>query len=33
VSPFFTREFFIDPYPKYEDRRDKPVHWDEELRA
>jgi len=33
VSGFFTPEFFVDPYPTYEELRDEPVHWNEELRA
>jgi cytochrome P450 len=31
VSRFFTREFFLDPYPTYEELRDEPVRWEEEL--
>ena len=33
MSGFFTPEFFVDPYPTYEELRDEPVHWNEELRA
>jgi cytochrome P450 len=33
VSRFFTREFFLDPYPTYEELRDEPVRWEEELRG
>jgi pimeloyl-[acyl-carrier protein] synthase len=33
VSRFFTREFFVDPYPTYEELRDEPVRWEEELRG
>jgi pimeloyl-[acyl-carrier protein] synthase len=31
VSRFFTREFFSDPYPTYEELRDDPVRWEDEL--
>jgi cytochrome P450 len=31
VSRFFTPEFFVDPYPTYEELRGEPVHWQEEL--
>jgi pimeloyl-[acyl-carrier protein] synthase len=31
VSRFFTREFFVDPYPTYEELRREPVRWEEEL--
>jgi pimeloyl-[acyl-carrier protein] synthase len=31
VSRFFTPEFFVDPYPTYEDFRGEPVRWEEEL--
>jgi pimeloyl-[acyl-carrier protein] synthase len=33
VSRLFTPEFFIDPYPTYDELRDEPVLWDEELRG
>jgi pimeloyl-[acyl-carrier protein] synthase len=33
VSRFFTREFFSDPYPTYEELRDEPVHWEDELQG
>jgi pimeloyl-[acyl-carrier protein] synthase len=33
VTRFFTPEFFIDPYPTYDELRDEPVLWDEELRG
>jgi cytochrome P450 len=33
VSRFFTPEFFTDPYPTYEELRDEPVRWDEELQG
>jgi len=33
VSRFFTPEFFIDPYPTYEELRDEPVRWEDELRG
>jgi len=33
VSRFFTSEFFVDPYPTYEDLRAEPVHWEEELKG
>jgi cytochrome P450 len=33
VSRFFTPEFFRDPYPTYDELRDEPVRWDEELRG
>jgi len=33
VSRFFTPEFFVDPYPTYEELRDEPVRWEEELRG
>jgi cytochrome P450 len=33
VSRFFTRKFFLDPYPTYEELRDEPVRWEEELRG
>jgi cytochrome P450 len=31
VSRFFTPEFFVDPYPTYDELRDEPVHWEEGL--
>jgi len=31
VSGFFTHEFFVDPYPTYEELRGEPVRWEEEL--
>jgi pimeloyl-[acyl-carrier protein] synthase len=31
VTRFFTPEFFVDPYPTYEELREKPVRWEEEL--
>jgi pimeloyl-[acyl-carrier protein] synthase len=31
VSRFFTPEFFVDPYPTYEELRGEPVRWEEEL--
>jgi hypothetical protein len=31
VSRFFTPEFFVDPYPTYEEMRGEPVRWEEEL--
>jgi pimeloyl-[acyl-carrier protein] synthase len=31
VSRFFTPEFFVDPYPTYDELRREPVHWDDEL--
>jgi hypothetical protein len=31
VSRFFTREFFVDPYPTHEELRGEAVRWDEEL--
>lgn len=33
MSRFFTREFFLDPYPTYEELRGEPVRWEEELRG
>ena len=33
MSRFFTSEFFVDPYPTYEDLRAEPVHWEEELKG
>jgi len=33
VSRFFTPEFFIDPYPTYEELRDEPVRWEDELQG
>ena len=33
MSRFFTPEFFTDPYPTYEELRDEPVRWDEELQG
>ncbi len=33
MSRFFTPEFFVDPYPTYEELRDEPVRWEEELRG
>jgi cytochrome P450 len=33
VSRFFTREFFADPYPTYDDLRGEPVRWEDELRG
>jgi hypothetical protein len=31
VGRFFTPEFFVDPYPTYDEVRVEPVHWEEEL--
>ncbi len=31
MSRFFTPEFFVDPYPTYEEMRGEPVRWEEEL--
>jgi len=31
VRRFFTQEFFVDPYPTYDEVRVEPVHWEEEL--
>jgi cytochrome P450 len=31
VSRFFTPEFFLNPYPTYDEVRGEPVHWEEEL--
>jgi cytochrome P450 len=31
VSRFFTPEFFIDPYPTYEELREEPARWRDEL--
>jgi cytochrome P450 len=31
VARFFTPEFFADPYPVYDELREEPVCWDEEL--
>jgi pimeloyl-[acyl-carrier protein] synthase len=31
VSRFFTPEFFVDPYPTYEELRGEPVRWEEQL--
>ena len=31
MSRFFTPEFFLDPYPTYDELRSDPVHWEEEL--
>jgi pimeloyl-[acyl-carrier protein] synthase len=31
VGRFFTREFFADPYPTYDNVRGEPVHWEEAL--
>ena len=31
MSRFFTPEFFVDPYPTYDEVRVEPVHWEEEL--
>jgi cytochrome P450 len=33
VSRFFTPEFFLDPYPTYDELRSDAVHWDEELQG
>ena len=33
MSRFFTREFFADPYPTYDDLRGEPVRWEDELRG
>ena len=33
MSRFFTPEFFIDPYPTYEELRDEPVRWEDELQG
>ena len=33
MSRFFTPEFFVDPYPMYEELRDEPVRWEEDLRG
>ena len=31
MGRFFTPEFFVDPYPTYDELRVEPVHWEEEL--
>jgi cytochrome P450 len=31
LSRFFTPEFFLDPYPTYDEVRGEPVHWEEGL--
>ena len=31
MGRFFTPEFFLDPYPTYDEVRVEPVHWEEEL--
>ena len=31
MGRFFTPEFFVDPYPTYDEVRVEPVHWEEEL--
>jgi pimeloyl-[acyl-carrier protein] synthase len=31
MSRFFTPEFFADPYPAYEELREEPARWEEEL--
>ncbi len=31
MGRFFTPEFFADPYPTYDQLRDEPVRWEEEL--
>ena len=33
MSGFFTHEFFVDPYPTYEELREEPVRWEEELKG
>ena len=33
MSGFFTPEFFADPYPTYEELRDEPARWNEELQG
>ena len=33
MGRFFTPEFFVDPYPTYDDVRAEPLHWAEELRG
>jgi pimeloyl-[acyl-carrier protein] synthase len=33
VTRFFTPEFFVNPYPTYEELREEPVRWEEELRG
>ena len=31
MNRFFTPEFFVDPYPTYEELREEPVRWSDEL--
>ena len=33
MERFFTPEFFIDPYPAYEQLRDVPMRWEDELQG
>ena len=33
MSGFFTPEFFVDPYPTYDELREEPVRWEEELKG